>query len=97
MGPAAYRRRFGRVAGEVPTLAYFPMLDLLVYFLATLIYMFHIYIFHGSKSQEVTKRTIFHSDFYPLIQSTNEVALQRHPNRDLTAGFTTGGYSRTGV
>ena len=50
MGPAAYRRRFGRVAGEVPTLAYFPMLDLLVYFLATLIYMFHIYIFHGSKS-----------------------------------------------
>ena len=97
MGPAAYRRRFGRVAGEVPTLAYFPMSDLLVYFLTTLIYMFHICIFHEGKNQEVTERTVFHSNFYPLIQSTNEVALQRHPNRDLAAGFTTGGYSRTGV
>jgi len=31
-------------------LAYFPILDFFIYFLAILIYIFHIYIFHRSKS-----------------------------------------------
>jgi len=43
------------------------MLNFLVYFLAIIIYMFHIYIFYGSKNQEVMKKTIFHLDFYLLI------------------------------
>jgi len=67
MGLAAYQRRFEQIAGEVLTLAYFPTSDLLIYFLAILIYMFHIYIFYGSKSQKVMKKTIFYLDFYLLI------------------------------
>ena len=47
-----------------------------MYFFVIIIYMFYIYIFYGSKSQKVTKRTIFYSDFYPLIQSINKVTLQ---------------------
>ena len=62
-----YQRWFEQVAKEVFTLTYFPILDLLVYFLATLIYMFYIYIFYESKSQKVTKKTIFHLNFYFLI------------------------------
>mgnify|MGYP003662567766 CR=1 FL=1 len=48
-------------------LAYFFILDLFIYFLITLIYIFQICIFHGSKNQEVTEKTVFHLDFYLLI------------------------------
>jgi len=46
-------------------LAYFLMSDFLMYFLATLIYIFHIYIFYKSKNQKVKKKNDFLFKFLP--------------------------------